>query len=340
MFFDFRLFRPVYVAMSILGLIVMIGTVGFMTVEGFDFFDSFYMTIITVSTVGFTEVHELSQAGRLFTSFLIITSFGTFAYAVTNITGYIVGGEYKTYFRDYKVNQEISKLTGHVIICGYGRNGRQAAKTISAFKKPFVLIESDQSLLEEFRSEGYLYIDGDATDEENLIKAGVERAKALITTLPSDSENVFVVLSARQLNSRMTIISRASIDGSDRKLRFAGADNVIMSDKIGGAHMGSLVMQPDLMEFIDYISVQGPGTTSLEEIAFSNIPDHFKYRTIRELESQYQTGARIIGFKNPEGEYMVNPSADLELIPGSKLFVLGTPEQIHALNNIFGVDIH
>jgi voltage-gated potassium channel len=340
MLFNFQLFKKIYAAVLILFLIVLTGTIGFMSVEEYSFSEAFYMTIITVSTVGFSEVRELSEAGRLFTSFLIITSFGTFAFALTSITKYLVGGEYRQYFKDYRVNKEINKLEDHVIICGFGRNGRQAANTLIAHKQPFVILENTPGIIEQIRlNKELLYIEGDATSEENMIAAGVERAKALVTTLPKDSDNLFVVLTARDLSSKISIITRASKDSSDRKLRIAGANNVIMPDKIGGQHMASLVMNPDVIEFLDHISIESNHEINLEEINFDNIPEEYKFKTIRELNSTYQTGCLIIGFKSPDGDYIINPDPDTELISGSKLFVLGKPDQIKHLNTIFGVTL-
>ncbi|MBL4624684.1 MAG: potassium channel protein [Flavobacteriales bacterium] len=337
MLFNFQYFKEVYIAFFILLLIIVFGTMGFMLVENYTFSEAFYMTIITVSTVGFSEVRELSSAGRMFTSLLIITSFGTFAFAVTSITKYLAGGEYKTYFRDYKVNKEIIKISNHVIICGYGRNGRQAVKTLNAHKMPYIIVESNPRLIAQLQAERKFYIEGDATEEENLLNAGLNKAQALITTLPKDSDNLFVVLTARELNPKLTIISRASADNSDKKLRIAGADNVIMPDMIGGQHMATLVVTPDVVEFLDHISLQGKADVNLEEIAFDNLPDDFKGKTIKELNSRFTTGCSIIGFKSLDGEYIINPSPELQLVEGIKLFVLGSPEQIKALNRIFNV---
>lgn len=296
------------------------------------------MSIITLSTVGFQEVQPLSETGKLFTSFLIITSFGTFAYAISSITKSLVTGEYRYYLKDLKVSNEIEHLSNHTIVCGFGRNGYQAMKTLKGHGKKVVLVEQDEEVLKEIKeSKEFLYVKGDATKEDILFQAGIDRAKALITTLPKDSDNVFVVLTSRELNKNLTIISRASEDSSERKMRIAGADNVIMPDKVGGAHMASLVVTPDVIEFLDHISVMGANEINLEEIEFKELPTDFHYKSIKELEQEYQTGARIIGFKTPEGKYIVNPSPDTELMPNSKVFVLGTAEQIQKLYSIFNL---
>ncbi|TND07747.1 MAG: trkA1 [Bacteroidetes bacterium] len=324
-----------YWSAGLLLLVVLIGASGYMLIEGYPFLDALYMTVITVGTVGFTEVHPLSDAGRIFTIFLIITGFGTFAYAISSFTSYLTDGEFRKYYQFYKVVNAIEKLDGHVIICGYGRNGRQAAHVLKRHDKRFVVVEQKKDVVDTLNHRfSHLVLEGDATQDEVLLKAGVERASALITTLPIDADNLFIVLSARALNKNLTIISRASDDNSDRKLKTAGANNVIMPDKIGGAHMASLVLKPDVIEFIDYITGQGGPEINLEEITFDNLPEPLRNKTIRDLEIRNKSGANIVGFKKGNGEYVINPSADTQLIPDGKLFVLGTPEQIGKLREL------
>ncbi len=326
-----RFLLPIY----ILNTLLLIGTLGFYFIENYPLFDAFYMTVITIATVGYGEIHPLTTAGRLFASFLIITSFGTFAYAVSTITRFVTDGEFNQFFRNKRLNAAIEKLNDHVIICGYGRNGRQAAQILKKHDKRFVVIEESGKVTETINHRfSDLIITGDATQDEVLLKAGILRAKALITALPIDADNLFIVLTARNLNSKLTIISRASDDGSDTKLKIAGADNVIMPDKVGGAHMASLVMKPDVMEFIDNMVAQVGDNNNLEEITFEHIPDDLKNKTLKDLEIRNRSGANIIGFKTVMGEYIVNPSADTKISPQSKLFVLGTPEQIKRLKEL------
>ena len=334
--FAYRHFSQLYVSVFLLLLIVCAGIGGFILIEGYTFLEAFYMTTITVATVGFQEVKPLSGAGRLFTSFLIITSFGTFAYTVSSISKYIIDGEFRQYFKNYKLLKAIAQLDNHVIICGYGRNGRQAAHVLKKHDTRFVVIEQKKDIIATINHRySELILEGDATLDETLLKAGINKAKALITTLPIDADNVFIVLSARALNPNLTIISRASEDNSDKKLKIAGANNVIMPDKLGGAHMASLVMKPDVMEFVDFITGQGGDNIRLEEITFDTLSSQYQNKTIRDLEIRNKSGANIIGFKTASGDYVINPSADTVIIQDAKLFVLGTTEQINKLKELF-----
>jgi len=331
----FQQFSQLYLSILLIILIVCIGIVGFVVIESYTVFDAFYMTIITVATVGFEEIKPLSDAGRGFTVFLIITSFGTFAYAVTSISKYVIDGEINQYFKNYKVNSLISKLENHVIICGYGRNGKQAAHALAKNKIPFVVIEQKKEITSSIHKyEAELVIEGDSTQDEFLNKAGILKARALICTLPNDADNLFIVLSAKTLNPNLLIISRASEDNSFKKLKLAGANNVIMPDKIGGAHMASLVMKPDLIEFMDIINGQGDDNIVLDEIICTNTSKGLLNKSIAEIKSANKTGINIIGLKSAIGNYIINPSDDTIIQERSKIFVLGNNEQITNFRNI------
>ncbi|MBK6398596.1 MAG: NAD-binding protein [Bacteroidetes bacterium] len=304
-----------------------------MWIEDYNFIDAVFMTIITIATVGYREVKELNTGGKIFTSFLIIYSISTFAYAISVITRYVIEGEFQTYFRHYQVNKEIQKLKNHIIVCGYGRNGKQACDQLRSEGVRFVAIESNPQIIAAMQEEqDLLFIEGDATKDEVLIEAGLESAKALITALPSDAANVFVVLTARDKSPKLKIISRASDDASEHKLKRAGADNVIMPDKIGGTHMAALITKPDVLEFIDHIT--GTINIRLEEILFKSLPDSMQNKSIRELEIRNKTGANIIGFKSASGDYIINPSPDTVMMQDAKLFVLGTQEQVSKFKEI------
>ncbi|MGB0391616.1 MAG: potassium channel family protein [Salibacteraceae bacterium] len=330
----FKYFKELYFSFFLLSTVILTGILGFMVIEDYNLVDAFYMTIITVSTVGFKEVQPLSVEGRIFTAFLIIFSFGIFAYTVSYITRYIVNGDLHNYFKNYKVDAYIDRISDHVIVCGYGRNGAQAVKTLLAYGKEVVIIENDDEILARLKEANLLYIKGDAITEKTLIRSGIQRANSIISTLPNDASNVFVVLTARELAPKIHIISRASEDSSEKKLRIAGSDNVIMPDKVGGAHMGSLVVTPDVYEFLDHISVMGSNEVNLEEIPYRNIPTQFQDQKLSKLDESYDSGCLIVGYRTPEGEYKVNPSRELILVPGCKIFVLGTQSQIRQINTL------
>lgn len=306
---------------------------------GFTFTEAFFMTIITIATVGFKEVHNLDSTGMWFTSLLIIFSFGIFAYAATTFGRYLIDGIFSNYYRDRNVKRKIDRLKNHVIICGYGRNGKQAAIELEEHGVEIIIIENDAPTVEALRNSNLLYIEGDATREETLDEANITSAKALITTLPVDADNLYVVLSARELNPGMTVISRASIDHSDSKLKRAGASNVIMPDKIGGQRMAKLVAQPDVVEFLEYVMLQSAENVALEEISCENLASCFAGKSIRELDVRNESGANIIGMKREDNSYLINPLPEILLTPHDRLFVLGTKRQVMRLKKIISGDL-
>ncbi len=323
--------KHAYFTLGLLIVVLVTGSVGY-TMLGYTPSEAIYQTIITIATVGFEEVHPLDNRGMWFTSFLVIFSIGIFAYAVTTFTRFIVEGVFRNSYKDTKVKRKIEKLSGHVIICGYGRNGKQACIELREHNVPIVVIEQDADIIQLLReTPGMLYVEGDAADEEVLRTAHLESARALITTLPVDADNLFVVLSAKELNKTIKIISRASLENSDVKLKRAGATNVIMPDKIGGQRMAKLVAQPDIVEFIDVLLLQSIDSVVLEEISCKNIADCFAGKSILELDIRNTSGANIIGLKRQDNSYLINPLPGTTLSSADRLFALGTKKQIDQL---------
>ena len=328
-----------YMSFGLLFMIVIIGITGY-RILGFTFVEAFYQTVITIATVGFQEVHTLSNSGMIFTAFLIVFSIGIFAYAVSTFTRHIIEGVYRNYYKDNIVKRKIDRLSGHVIICGYGRNGKQAALELIEHKVPILIIEKNPDLVQTLReTPGMLYIEGDAGNEEILEQASIKTAKALISTLPVDADNLFVVLTAREFNPDLTIISRASLDRSDVKLKRAGATNVIMPDKIGGKRMAKLVAQPDIVEFIDYMLLQSAENAILEEISCEKIASFFSGKSIQQLDIRNVSGANIIGMKRGDNSILINPLPETLLTPSDKLFVLGSRKQIDSLVKLIASEI-
>ncbi|MES1223034.1 MAG: potassium channel protein [Bacteroidota bacterium] len=330
----FRLLQPFIVIHAI----IVVGIIGFMIIEKYTFVEAMYMTTISITTAGFQEVRPLSDAGRLFTMSLLITSWISFAFVITRITEFVITGEINKYFKTRRIMHNINKLSGHVIICCYGRNGQQAVHNLKLHGVPVVFIEKDVQLIERELQDhnNALYLVGDSTDDELLVSAGVQKAKALITTLPTDADNLFIVLSARSLNPGMQIISRASESNSISKLKKAGADNVIMPDRIGGAHMATLVTKPDVIEFIDYLSGEEGEAINMESVGYEQLPDAIKDKSLRDIMNWKKTGVNCIGIKSSEGKFIINPIEDTVITKDMKVIVLGTRWQIEQMKGNLG----
>lgn len=318
-------------------VVFMTGVIGFHYFSDYSWIDAFYMTVITVTTVGYGEVMPLSPSEKVFVSLLIISSIFIVGYAISVITEYILSKNIGI-LRQKKVQKKLESMHNHIIVCGYGRNGKQAAQKLSAYNRPFVIIEKDEEIIDRFASDGYLFVLGNAIEDEILIKAGIERASTLICATPNDADNLFIVLSARQMNKNLKIISRASEETSYKKLKLAGADNVIMPDKIGGDHMASLVVVPDLVEFLDNLTVAGEqDSINVEQIPFEKMCPQGREQAIKDLDVRRKTGCSIIGYRSPTGEYIVNPEPSLVLQKNSKLILIGRPDQIESLKKEYGV---
>lgn len=317
----------------ILHAIIVIGTVGYMVIEDYSFIEALYMTTLAITTVGFGEVRELSRNGMIFTILLLISSWGTLAFVLARITQFVISGEINQYFKTKKKMDTISKLSNHAIICGFGRNGQQAANTLKAHHVPFLVIDKNEELVTKFSEEHFdvLYLDGDATEDETLQKAQIKNARSLITALPDDADNVFIVLSARSLNPQIQIISRASSSNSVQKLKKAGADSVILPDKIGGTHMATLVSKPDVIEFIDYLSGEEGEGINIESVNYDELPNSIKNKQLDDVMNWRKTGVTCIGIKNSEGKFIINPPGNTHIENGMKVIVLGTRMQIDSM---------
>jgi voltage-gated potassium channel len=332
-----KFFRSkIYLALVLIVVVLLFGMLGYRYITDYSWIDALYMTIITVTTVGFSEVRPMGPEGKIFTILLIVTSVFIVGFAISVVTEYILGRNSLQILKKKRVKKTIDSLSNHVVVCGFGRNGMQASERLKAYNKPFVIIERKKEIIDR-HDDTVLFVEGDANDDEVLLTAGIERAQFLITALPDDATNLFVVLSARQLNKNLFIISRASLVNSQKKLLLAGANKVIMPDKIGGDHMASLVVMPDLITFMDKLSMEGEHTTNLEEVAIEDFADQVECNSLRDLDLRRKTGCTIIGYITPEGEYIINPEADLKLQPKSKVIVLGRPEQIKKLNEMFHI---
>ncbi len=333
-------FRNIYIASIILLVIFSAGTIGYMSIEDYTFTQAVYMTILTMSTVGFKEVKPLSSSGMIFTVVLIITSLGIFGYFLTSVTRIFIDGDYKKALKLFYRTKKIKKLKNHIIVCGFGRNGKKAVSDLLEINEKVVVIDNNQKIISDdtneqiLKNKDLIVIHGDAANEEILIKANISNAKALLTTLPNDAENLLIVLTSRDLNKNLKIISRVSDEHSFKKLKRAGADNVIMPDIVGGARMAKLITEPDIVEFLELIMLREGQDVNLEEISCDGLAACFVNSTIADLDIRKKTGANIIGLKLEDGTYLFNPNGDIELKKEDKLFVLGTLKQTDKLKSL------
>lgn len=316
---------------------VFTGVLGYHFIEDYSYVDAFYMTVITISTVGFTEVNLLSETGRLFTAFYIIFNLAVIAYIVSVITRFLFEGEFKEFFSSYMTKREVDKLEGHVIICGFGRNGSNAAKELKRDGVPFVIIDNDENVLQALLSDydNLRVVKGDATEESVLSFAGVERASALIASIPDDANNVFITLTAREMNPNLRIIARANKESSEQKLLRAGANSVVMPDAIGGHYMATLVNRPQVVEFLDMINGVGEVKVELEEVYYEDFKSEYRGKTIVELNVREYSGVTFIGYKSTDKEYVFNPNATTKLVEGDVFIMLGKKEEIEAFKEEF-----
>jgi voltage-gated potassium channel len=326
--------RRVQSAALALVIITAVGVLGYMVFEGWRFTDALYMTVITLTTVGYREVRVLDASGQLWTMLLLITGVGTLFYAAVSSVELVVEGTVRGYFGRRRVKAAIGRLNGHYILCGYGRVGRQVAREFAADDVPFVIVEQDQEVLEECLAQGYLALLGEASDDEVLEEAGILRAGGLIAAVDSDADNVFVVLSARKLNPKLHIVARASSDESAAKLEIAGADRTLSPYAVGGRRLASLATQPLVVDFLDVVTRGEKGIEfRLEEFSVpedSTIAEH----TIGELKIGERTGAIVLAIRTTEGNFDTTPSAGDRLHAGDTLIVLGSRGQIERLEQL------
>jgi voltage-gated potassium channel len=322
----------------LLMLDMLFGIAGYVIIEHYSFFEALYMAVITIATIGYQEVKPLSDAGKAFNIVFIIASFVTFTYVLARVTQAIASGDLAYYLTKKRLMQDLEKIQNHVIICGYGRNGHQAAKTLRAHKISFVIIEKNEEEMKHHKHDdpSLVYLAGDATEDDLLVRAGIERAQAILVTLPEDADNVFIVLSARSLNLNVHIVSRASNQSATAKLYKAGANNVVMPDMIGGTHMATLVSKPDVIEFIDFLSGEDGEAIHIEAVSYNKLPAPIRDKSLKQIMDWKRTGVNCIGIKDENGKFCINPPEDVVISQGMKVIILGTKDQIAEMKRNVG----
>ncbi len=327
--------KKLKIILVIIIIIFLIGTFGFHIIEDMPLFDSFYMTLITITTIGYREVKELSHYGKVFNSILILFGVSTVAYGYSVITSIIIEGELKQVWIFRRKLKMLEKLKDHYIVCGYGRMGSYICKKLREEKIPFVVIDKNPSLKTLIEQEDYLFINDDSSREEVLKLAGVDRAKGLISVVSSDADNVYIVLTARQLNSKLYIIARAAEESSEQKMYKAGADKVISPYIIGGERMALAVLKPNVLDFIE-IAVGGKGKKGvlrMEEIVVSE-KSKLVGKTIMESQIREITGSIIIAVKKADGTMEFNPKPKYKVAADDVFIALGSTEHLTLLEDI------
>ena len=315
---DFR--KKLFQVLSLVLLITAFGTIGYMVVEGWNFMDSLYMTVITISTTGYREVHELSSKGMIFTIVLTVVGVGTALIAFTTGARFILEGELRQIFGRKKLERKIKELKDHYIICGYGRMGRIIARELQEEGVQFVVVEKDPAALEEKKD--VLVVMGDATRDHTLKEAGIGKACGLISVLPNDAENLFVVLSARGLNPNILIVARAMEEGSEQKLLRAGASKVVSPYLIGGLRMAHTVLKPTVVDFIEFTTKSGNIGLQMQEVTVQD-GSILIGRSLEACTVGDDWGVIIVAIKQTTGETRFNPTHQSVIKAGDILIVLG-----------------
>lgn len=314
-------------------LLLAAGTLGYRLIEGWGWFDSLYMTTITVTTVGFLEVHELGTAGRAFTMALALSGVFTLFYTATELVGGVVSGEVRRALGRQRMERSLAGLKDHMVVCGYGRMGRLVCRQFSAEGLKFVVVDAQEELLRDFNLPHGLVLVGDATSDDVLKRAGVERARGLVTVAASDAANVYITMSARFLNERLFIVARAENDEAEEKLRRAGASRVVSPYAIGGQRVAQAVLRPAVMDFIELATRSEHLELQIEETVIQ-AASGLAGRTVRDSGLRRELGLIVVAVKKPDGRMLFNPDSGQVIQAGDVLITLGHRQQLDRLERL------
>lgn len=312
--------------------IIVVGAVGYMAIEGWSFLDAIYMTVITVTTVGYAEVHPLSMGGQIFSIFLIIGGVGGALYVMTGIIGYVVEGHFGTTLGRRRMKAKIAELKRHFILCGYGRVGQEIAGMFNEEGVSFVVIENNAERIAQVEREGYPYLQGDAASDEVLREAGIERARGLVAAVGSDVDNTYITLSARGLCPDLFIAARASSEESKTKLIRAGANRAVAPLIIGGRRMAMLALRPAVVDFIDTVVSRHDRELRLENVEIGK-NSSLVGLTMKAVRNK--TGITVLALQKKSGKLLTNPSEGETIRDGDQLIVIGTKKRLAGLEEAF-----
>jgi len=325
------LYRRFAFSLAVLFALILSGTLGYAWLEGWDFVEGLYMTVITVGTVGYSEVRPLSTGGRLYTMLLILLSTGVMVYASAALTALFLEGELFGLLKRNRMNKLIATLSGHYIVCGDSRIGQHILEELGRTEQPFVVIEKDPDKVAALRARDILAVTGDATADATLLEAGVDRAKGLATTLNTDADNLFVVLTARRLNPNLRIIAKALDEATRDKLQQVGADGVVLPQSIGGMRMVSELLRPNVVSFLDTMLRNKDQTIRVEEIRIRDGSAAIG-ETLARCGATSTAGASLIALRRADEPYRFTPNPDTELVADDLLIMLGDAQVIRELD--------
>ena len=322
--------RHLIISLLISILILALGSLGYMIIEGWPFIDALYMTVITISTVGFKEVNQVGAAGRIFTIFLVFSGVGFTLYVAAAIVQFMVEGRIRIIMGRRRLNKKIERLKNHYIVCGYGRIGRVLCRHLRRANIDIAVIEKDSELIPVMDEDGVLYINGEAADENTLIKAGIERAKGLVAVLGTDTDNVFLVLTARQLAPELLIIARSSLDAAKIKLRAAGADFVESPYVMGAVSMAHRIIRPTVTSFLDLAFAHKRRDIQMEEIPVSPSSEIVNVQ-LKDSGIRQKYNLIIIAIMKPDGDMLFNPSFEAVIAPNDTVIAVGQADNLKKL---------
>lgn len=325
--------RKVFLLVVLLALVFALGTLGYMTIEGWNAFDSFYMTVITLATIGYGETHPLTTTGRAFTIFLIFVGLGIFTVMVGTVSRAVLEGQFNKIFnRRRRMREQIERLSNHTIFCGFSRLSRTAATELRKAGEEIVVIESDEVRSREAEQAGFMVVVGDATIDESLSSAGVTKAKRLVTLLPRDSDNMYVTLTARELNPALYIVSRAEDDVGEKRLKIAGVDRIVSAYRLAARKLADGLMRPYITDFFE-IAGTGVAGWKIEEI---KIPPASSIcgKTLGDLALRQTANVSIAAIISPDGKFQLNPQGDTVLVSESTLIAVGWKADIQTLEGL------
>jgi len=325
--------KKLLIASFLLFLILVLGTVGYVLIEGWGIIDSFYTTVTTISTVGYGDFTPATRQGRLFTVLLVLFGVGTMLYSVSMFAEMMVEDRLKKVLGRGSMENRIERMKNHYIICGFGRMGSLICRELAEEKAPFVIIEKNPDVIQRLDDEGYVYLKGDATDDKSLLRAGIKRAKGVVCVLSTDAENLYVILTAKELHAGIYILSRCEEEVSEHRLLRAGADRVVSPYKMGGMRMAMAILKPAMMDFIEITTRRQSLELRMEEMPLSE-DSSFIGKSLEASEIRKSYGLIIVAVKKDSGKMIFNPQAGYIIEKGDRLIALGEDDDVNRFNRV------